>query len=104
MLPSAFDRLSEYSSLQGFELPVVAKLKLEFAELSAPVPVPPPAPFRIDDDDGAGAFSKSALFPTKITVRLGLARARASARNVGSAAKLGCEVMSYTRSAPAAPR
>jgi hypothetical protein len=47
---------------------------------------------------------RSDLFPARITVRFGDARARASIRNVGRAEKDACEETSYIRMAPAAPR
>jgi len=43
---------------------------------------------------GSFPFARSALLPTRRTVRFGDARARASFRKVGSWAKVGWEVMS----------
>lgn len=48
--------------------------------------------------------ARSSLFPTRRSVRFGLARARASARNGGSWLKVLWFVRSYTNIAPAAPR
>jgi hypothetical protein len=47
--------------------------------------------------------AKSTLFPTSMSVRFGDARARASFTNEGNEAKVGWDVISYTRTAPAAP-
>ena len=49
-------------------------------------------------------LARSALLPTRSTVRFGDARARASLRNAGRFLKVAWEVRSYTRRAPAAPR
>lgn len=40
------------------------------------------------------SFARSALLPTRMTVRFGEARARASLMKVGRAVKVGCEVKS----------
>lgn len=50
------------------------------------------------------SFARSALLPTRRTVRLGEARARASFRKVERPVKVLWDVISYTRRAPAAPR
>ena len=47
---------------------------------------------------------RSDLLPTSIVVRFGDASARASERNMGREEKVEWRVMSYMRSAPAAPR
>lgn len=49
-------------------------------------------------------FAKSALFPARTIVRLGDARARASLRKGCRPPNVECDVMSYTKTAPAAPR
>lgn len=63
--------------------------------------VPPGRELSINDPE---LFARSALFPTSKTVRFGEARARASFMKLGRPANVPWDVISYTNTAPAAPR